>query len=214
MKTFVFALVLSLLCSSILAFVSAVCQPRYQENRIFEARVNTLQVLGLHPGEGATREEVDKAYSENIKELEMSAKTPEGGETTLPVFVNEKSGVLQGVAFPISGKGLWGPIRGMAALKGDLKTIMGARFFDHQETPGLGAEIDKPWFYEQWSDRPAVDDEGRVVIRVVGPKASTGPNEIDGISGASITSQAITKIMQNGIRVFLDNYKPAMVQAQ
>ncbi|MBN2259561.1 MAG: RnfABCDGE type electron transport complex subunit G [Clostridiales bacterium] len=64
-------------------------------------------------------------------------------------------------------------------------TIMGLRVGNHQETPGLGANAKLPYFYEQY--------EGLTVnspIKV--SKTIPGENEILAISGATITSAAVT----------------------
>lgn len=207
MKTFVFALVLSLICSSMLAGVSTVCQPRYVENKELERKTKTLSVLGFEVGEKDPAEKINALYRDSIQEVSVK---DQAGEERFRAYVyrDKTSGQVKGMAFPVHGKGLWGPIHGMAAVSGDERTILGVRFFDHEETPGLGAEIGQVWFQKQFEGRPVLDENGKVAIHVVMPKAAKTPYEIDGISGATITGRGITELMQRELRDFLEYYKP------
>ncbi|MFP4380323.1 MAG: FMN-binding protein [Candidatus Sumerlaeia bacterium] len=213
MKTFVFALILSLVCSSLLAVVSAICQPRYKQNQILETKTKTLSVLGMDVDGSTPVEKINELYSNNVRETTV---TNDAGEeiTRAFLYVDKESGEFEGVAFPVVGKGLWGTIRGMAALNSDLKTIRGVRFFDHSETPGLGAEISQDWFQEQWEGKPAVNEEGKVTIHIVGPNQADEPDEIDGISGATLTGNGVNEMMQREIRVFLENFSADMAMQQ
>lgn len=199
MKTFAFALAMSLICSILLAGVSHFWQPLYQENQALERKSQTLSVLGLEVPED--REATLKKYDQLVEETEA-------GNKPAYLYRDPESGQVKAVAFPVDGKGLWGPIRGMAALSGDLKTIQGVRFFDQQETPGLGAEISKDWFQEQFEGKPATGPDGKVQIEVVGANAADSPYEVDGISGATITGDGVTELMQRELARFLENYKP------
>lgn len=54
---------------------------------------------------------------------------------------------------PVYGAGLWGPIWGYIAVESDGSTIYGAYFSHQGETPGLGAEIAKPAFADQFNGK-------------------------------------------------------------
>jgi electron transport complex protein RnfG len=58
----------------------------------------------------------------------------------------------------------------------------------HNETPGLGAEAEKPDFYEQFAGKDA-----SLALRLVKDRAGAGAGDIAAISGATITSDAVTK---------------------
>lgn len=205
MKTFVFALVLSLICSGILAVVSQVCQPRYVQNKELERKVKTLSVLGFDVSMDTEAETINQIYEKNIEERDVTNET---GEAIMTAYVYQEAdtGAFQGVAFPVSGKGLWGPIRGMVSLAPSLEKFRGVRFFDHQETPGLGAEIEKAWFQEQFVDRPLLNEQGEIALQIVTPGTADGPYEIDGISGATITGNGVHALLKKDIRRFLDHY--------
>jgi Na+-transporting NADH:ubiquinone oxidoreductase subunit C len=201
MKTFLFALSLSVVCSVLLGLVSQTCRPLADRNRRNERKVKTLNVLGIIVPEGATADAVETLYASKITQA-----TDAEGRVIAHIFKNPDTGVVEGLAFPVRGKGLWGPIGGMVALESDLKTILGVRFFDHQETPGLGAEIETDWFQNQFVGKQAVDERGQVLVEVVSPGSAEGPYQVDGISGATITGDGVTELMQRGIKEFLKDY--------
>ena len=65
------------------------------------------------------------------------------GKNYLPIF---SSSVPEAIIIPISGKGLWSTLFGYFALESDFNTVKGITFYQHRETPGLGGEVDKSWF--------------------------------------------------------------------
>lgn len=107
----------------------------------------------------------------------------------------DADGRLALLVLPIEGKGLWSTMYGFLALAPDLTTIRGLTFYQHGETPGLGGEVDNPRWKALWPGRAAFDEQGRAAIAVargrVGPP-SDDPYRVDGLSGATITSQGVT----------------------
>lgn len=105
-------------------------------------------------------------------------------------LVKSDSGELTGLVLPIYGKGLWSTMYGYLALDADLKTAKGITFYSHGETPGLGGEVDNPNWKAQWPGKQVRDDEGNVLIEVVKGQGS-GDSEVDGLSGATITTKGV-----------------------
>ncbi len=100
---------------------------------------------------------------------------------------------------PIEGLGLWGTLYGFLALEHDAKTVRGITYYSHKETPGLGGEVDNPLWKAKWTGRQAFDEQGQPAIRVIkGPAgpASEDPHHVDGLSGATITSNGVTNMLQ------------------
>ena len=113
--------------------------------------------------------------------------------------IRSGAGALEMVVLPIEGLGLWGTLYGFVALEGDLRTIRGLTFYEHKETPGLGGEVDNPRWKRLWPGRLAFDDGLIPAIAVVkGPAGSVSdaPYEVDGLSGATITSRGVTNLLQ------------------
>ena len=122
-------------------------------------------------------------------------------EQTWPLYIAEKEGRIFYI-IPLRGKGLWGPIWGYISLEDDLNTIYGASFDHKTETPGLGAEINKALFQDQFVGKK-IFESGRFVSVSVVKGGASGPYEVDGISGGTITSNGVDAMLKNGISFYL-----------
>jgi len=139
----------------------------------------------------------------NIRKSDVSSiKTTiqkERQERLLPVYesVRENDTVY---IFPLYGKGLWGPIWGFVALQSDMNTIYGA-VFDHKgETPGLGAEINLPWFESAFNGKKLYEDGKFVSVEVVkGGTSDDNPHGVDAISGGTITSNGLEAMLYDNL---------------
>ena len=95
---------------------------------------------------------------------------------------------LVGYAVTASQKGFGGPVNVMVGL--DVSgSFTGASILVHNETPGLGAEAAKPFFIDQYN--------GKTAPLSVIKSGSPGEDEIQAITGATITSKAVTDAVNN-----------------
>jgi Na+-transporting NADH:ubiquinone oxidoreductase subunit C len=118
----------------------------------------------------------------------------------LPVYLVHEAESLRLVILPVYGTGYISVMWGYLALDGDLDTVRSLQFYEHEETPGLGAEIDtEPW-RRQWQGKRLRDETGALRIRVskeaVAPGSPDFPYSVDGISGATRTGNAVTRIVR------------------
>ncbi len=121
----------------------------------------------------------------------------------LPVYEISMPDGSHKYILPVYGAGLWGPIWGYVALDSDGSTIYGA-YFDHQgETPGLGAEIAKPAFSDQFVGKHLFTGYYLIPVAVVkkGQKYN-GSEYVDGVSGGTITSKGVSAMLQNCLRPY------------
>ena len=99
---------------------------------------------------------------------------------------------------PIRGYGLWGTLYGYISIENDFNTIAGIEFYDHKETPGLGAEVDNPKWKNLWPGKE-IYQNGEVSLSVIKGKVDNNDKdaqyEIDGLSGATITSRGVTNMI-------------------
>jgi len=106
------------------------------------------------------------------------------------------------VAVEQSGAGLWGTITIILAAAADGETVRGVRVLAQLETPGLGGRIEEPWFLGQYEGEKAPD--GKVIMKA-GAEASgkadadKANGRVEGISGATRTSQAFGSIIDAGL---------------
>lgn len=120
----------------------------------------------------------------------------ERAERQLPVFVftdNDKKDFV----VPVSGAGLWGPIWGYVAIESDGSTIFGAYFSHASETPGLGAEIEKPAFQNEFNGKELFKNNVFIPVEVMkaGQVPTSGADYVDAISGGTITSKGVQAML-------------------
>ena len=99
---------------------------------------------------------------------------------------------------PIRGYGLWGTLFGFIAIESDFNTVSGIEFYEHKETPGLGAEVDNPKWKTSWKGKKIYDDN-QVTLKVIKGKVEDGDTmsmyKVDGLSGATITSRGVSNMV-------------------
>ena len=103
------------------------------------------------------------------------------------------------IVSPFQGNGLWGTITGVLGMTSDLSRIVGFEIISHVETPGLGGRIDEAWFKDQFRGELVTNG---LVVRHGGSGGDDDPDngEVDGITGASRTSDSIQEIVSQHIK--------------
>lgn len=100
------------------------------------------------------------------------------------------------IVLPIRGQGLWGLMRGFLSVKGDGNTIISITYYELSETPGLGAEVNNPRWQALWEGKKIYDDEGDLSPEIHLSKSASGDYEVDALSGATLTSNGVTNMLQ------------------
>lgn len=130
-------------------------------------------------------------------------------------LVAGSGGSLDKIILPVHGYGLWSTLYGFIALESDANTVAGLGFYEHGETPGLGGEVDNPRWKAQWPGKQVYRD-GEVEISLLKGSVDRGsddaPWQVDGLSGATLTSRGVTNLLQfwlgeQGFGPFLENLK-------
>lgn len=111
------------------------------------------------------------------------------------VYVMERGDRIESLILPISGYGLWGILHGFIALEGDGNTVTGIGFYEHKETPGLGAEVDNPDWKALWPGKQIYGAEGDVALTITRGSGS-GDSEVDGLAGATLTSRGVQNLIR------------------
>lgn len=127
-----------------------------------------------------------------------------------------KGGKTDTIILPIQGYGLWSMLYGYIALASDANTVKGITYYQHAETPGLGGEVDNPKWKSLWPGRKIYDDpNGKPKLKIIKGRAGdpkTDPYQIDGLSGATITSNGVSNTLDlwfgpDGFQPFLKRFK-------
>ena len=134
----------------ILASVHIVPEPGQKVSEVFNKYITAQTVVNSQGEETGT-----DAFSVNVQE---QSKIADGAKRQLPVYICTLPVAGTKYIIPVYGAGLWGPIWGYVAVDADGSTIYGAYFAHQGETPGLGAEIEKPFFQNQFENKHLFKD--------------------------------------------------------
>lgn len=131
---------------------------------------------------------------------------------------------VEGYIFHVTGFGLWDAIFGYLAVEPDAVHVIGISWYEHKETPGLGANITEPAWQSQFPEKmiflPDADgsvnlEKSPIGITVVrGKVADAYPNSpkakaaVDGMAGATLTGNGVTKAYKDT----LSEYRPFLIE--
>lgn len=223
--TLIYIIVLVVVVGTALAATSLALRPRQQENINADKMSQILAAAMISPEKDRIVADFDKYITsqfvvnergevlDNVKAFDVDVAfqiklAPDRRE--LPVYVCTTSDGSKKYILPVYGAGLWGPIWGYVAFDADGSTIYGAYFAHQGETPGLGAEIEKPAFSSQFAGKQVFKDGRFRPIAVVkaGQAPLDGEDYVDGISGGTITSKGVGAMLDNCLtpyKKFLQN---------
>lgn len=217
--TFIYSAVIVLIVATGLAIVSTALQPAQVRNVEKEKKQNILTSLRIvsdrTSAEALYSKYITGSYTLNAKGEKVSGIDPftinlreemkkAPADRKLPAFEATK-GDSSFLVIPVYGKGLWGPIWGYISFAKDIKTtphfntIYGVMFDHKGETPGLGAEINQPFFMIPFRGKRIFNEKGTFVsVNVVkGGADPTSPYEVDAISGGTITSKGLEAMIDS-----------------
>ncbi len=205
--TVVYASVMVLLVAVVLAFTSQSLRSFQKKNEDNDKRQQILRSINV----SVSANEAETKYQELIKEsflVNENGEKVEGDAFTAtpeqhPVFVASVDGQNKYI-MALSGAGLWGPLWGYLSVDNDKNTIFGTDFSHAGETPGLGAEIAKPAFSNEFKGKKLfVNGEFKSVAIVKPGKSVAGQDYVDGISGGTITSQGVDHMLFNSLNGYV-----------
>jgi Na+-transporting NADH:ubiquinone oxidoreductase subunit C len=187
--------------------VAGLLQPTRDVNELYES----IEPRVVDLGTGAYVVGVDPERFDPVeaaKDPELSIEVPADIDVARVgrrarhglVYLVRHEGQVSKIILPVSGYGLWSTMYGFLALEADGNTVADITFYAHGETPGLGDFISKPAWQELWRDKRVYDESGVLKIEVV--KGRVSPDDpladyrVDGVSGATLTGNGVTKLMQ------------------
>ena len=232
-KTLSVVVALCLVCAIIVSFASVQLRPLQQANKEKDIQSNILAAAGIDKVENVletfdakiearvvnmtTGEFVDTDptifdFEKSKYDAALSVSLQEKGVKDIagiqrvtkesPVYISKKEdGSVDAIILPIQGYGLWGLMYGFISLESDGETVKGIIFYKHNETPGLGGEIQNPQWTATWEGK-------ELPIQIVKGTAGNDEHKIDGLSGATLTSNGVDHAVdfwtgENGFGPFL-----------
>ena len=225
--TYIFSVIMVLSVAFVLSFTSESLKELQNANVKKEKMQNILSSVGIN----VSRDESELLYKDYISN-ELSLKSDgsidddvEAFDINLALEVKKDSDIQRYPLYianvknekfyviPLRGAGLWAEIWGYIALKDDINTIKGVSFDHKSETAGLGAEITEDWFINSFTDEKIKDSEGNFV-GVYLTKSNNDPgnkdkmdNEVDAISGATITGDGVSDMIIERIQNYIPYFK-------
>lgn len=225
--TLLYIIGIVLVVGTALAIVSTTLKPLQQKNAAADKMRQILMSVNLHTEnidsmtaifnrcvDGITIDASGKTVdSTNAFDIDVAVESKKpADDRLLPLYIFNDNGIGTKYIIPMNGNGLWGPIWGYLSLNEDGSTIYGAYFSHQGETPGLGAEIEKPFFSDRFKGKHIFKDGQFLPIEVVkaGQHPQGAADYVDGISGGTITSKGVGSMIDNCLRpyrLYLENLK-------
>lgn len=221
--TFIFAVIVCVVCGVMLSAFTEGLREQQELNAELDIKRNILKAVGLKEPltPKTTAEETLKIYAEKIEEKvideqgnEVSGKKPadltDKDKNLHPLYLYKEGDQVVAYAFPIVGQGLWSTLYGYLALETDATTIRGITFYKHGETPGLGGEIEKEWFQNNFKGKTIYSVKDKKITPTVVVKGQAKDqyqgdelkHHVDGITAATITGQGVTDLLAKWITIY------------
>ncbi|MHB0946499.1 MAG: FMN-binding protein [Sedimentisphaerales bacterium] len=140
--------------------------------------------------------ELHKIFTENVS-------LPD--DSSFGAYLFKQNGQIIAYALPFEGQGFWAPIKGIIGILPDKKTITGIAFYEQNETPGLGAEIAKPQFRNQFKGK--VIKDGEKPFTIARPDVALDESSVHAITGATQTSTRLEAIINNDLKNWQEKMK-------
>lgn len=113
------------------------------------------------------------------------------------VYLLRDGDAVSKIILPIKGYGLWSTMHGFVALESDANTVSDVTFYEHNETPGLGGEIQNREWQKVWHGKRVTNEAGEAVFTVAKGKAAAGSaHDVDGLAGATLTANGVTNLVR------------------
>ncbi|QTN34447.1 Na(+)-translocating NADH-quinone reductase subunit C [Cognatishimia activa] len=241
-KTIFIAVSVCLVASMIVSAAAVALRPTQAVNALKDKQINILQVAGIYDPSKDVLESF-AAFEPQILELATGEFTdqfdiatfddrdaaddpatsvaldddPAGigrqGKFVTVYLLRDDAGEIDKVILPLHGYGLWSTLYGFIALEENGNDIFGLQFYEHAETPGLGAEVDNPRWKALWNGKKLADENGELQISVTKAVPAAGADyHIDALAGATLTTVGVHNLVnfwmgETGYQPFLDNLK-------
>ena len=176
-KNLLFILILGSACTLLLVGFRGYTMPRIERYHEMMLKSTIIEAAGIR----YKKDVLEDAFKKYIRKMNKDGFTYYLSPDDLYIFIFE-------------GRGLWGMITGAITMNPDLTTIENLRIISQEETPGLGGRISEEGFLKKFREKRV---SPRLVM-MLRTKAARH-NEIDAITGASMTSQALIDMINESV---------------
>lgn len=188
----IFMSLITAIYTSLLAFLDYSTAEQIEFLASADLQKKILYVFDI-PLESEDPEKIDEQFQKAIEIKEIDDEK---------IYLLEENGDVKAYAYPVGGAGLWGSIEAYVGISADYSKIVGIDFISHSETPGLGGRIDEDWYKEQFR---GIELKG-LKDKYITYSPAAGSN-VDAITGATLTSQAVRDILNEDIQKIIEEKK-------
>jgi len=174
------------LAGLLLVFVDQATREQIRENRRKALREAVAEVLGEPRKVVSFRVEPDAIVAEAEPDYEVDT---ENIDRVFAGYADEAGTQLIGFAVAYQRAGFQDAIRLIFGYDPRTKKVLGVKVLEHKETPGLGDKIEKEPFLGP------IRGQELELVAVKPGKGTGGPSEVDTITGATISSAWVIKII-------------------
>ncbi len=220
---FGFAIGVCIVCSVLLSTVTESLRKPQEINADLEVKRNILKAVKLKEPLTlkTSKAEALQIYADKISEavIDLQGNIVDGKKpkeltdkdaNLLPIYIYKEDGKSISYAYPIIGQGLWSTLYGYLAIDADAITVRGITFYKHGETPGLGAEIERDWFQDNFVGKTIFDVQSKKVMPIIVIKGKAADqfkgedlkHHVDGITAATLTGNGVTDLLARWINVY------------
>jgi len=221
-KTIIVAVALCLVCSVLVSSTAVSLKEKQKANAALDKKKNILVAANMYKADTdvaeafanferrfvdlSTGQFVEVDAPETFDQRQM-AKDPSNSiaikedvakinrrSKIASVYLVKDAGKVKTIILPIHGSGLFSTLYGFVALEADKQTVVGLKFYEHGETPGLGGEVDNAKWLASWPGKKLLDANGKLALSLVKGGASKD-TEIDALSGATMTTSGINNML-------------------
>jgi Na+-transporting NADH:ubiquinone oxidoreductase subunit C len=245
-KTIFVAVSVCLVASMVVSAAAVALRPIQEVNALKDKQINILQVAGIYDPDadvldsfaafepqvlelatGTFSDQFDPASFDDRAAADDPATSvaldddPAGivrqAQFVTVYLLRDDAGDIDKVILPIHGYGLWSTLYGFIALEENGNDIFGLQFYEHAETPGLGAEVDNPRWKALWNGKRLADENGELQISVTKAVPAAGEDyHVDALAGATLTTVGVHNLVnfwmgESGYKPFLENLKAGNV---
>ena len=238
MKTIIVAVALCLVCSILVSSTAVSLKEQQKANASLDKKKNILVAANMYQA-GADVAKAFENFERRFVDLETGAFVQvENAETfdqrqmakdpansvavkndvakinrrskVASVYLVKEAGKIKTIILPIHGSGLFSTLYGFVALEADKQTVVGLKFYEHGETPGLGGEVDNLKWLASWPGKKLLDSDGKLALSLVKGGANKD-TEVDALSGATMTTNGINNMLtywlgEDGFGPFLSRF--------
>jgi Na+-transporting NADH:ubiquinone oxidoreductase subunit C len=180
-----FVLILGSVLTTALVAVDRLTAGPIARNKAVKLQKGILSSLNIEFGE----DDIDEKFFANIEVIETKGEEPK------KFYLAKTSG---DIAFEISGTGVQGEISATIALSPNLEQVRGLSIVGQEETPGLGGRIVESDFLKRFKGKKVTSG-----LAIMPPGKAAADNEVDGITGATLTCNALEELLNNEIKRYV-----------